>query len=120
EVRALAWDQAKPPTQNDAEVSRINNLPGGRAILDNRTLNLGTHHQKILIVNGSEGLIAFCGGLDVNPDRLHPTGSGPNQGGGPGSPLDDVHCRIRGPAADSLLLIFRQGWPDHPVNDTAE
>jgi hypothetical protein len=46
-VRAILWDEVGK--QNTAEVDHINALPSGAAILDNRTLNFGSHHQKILI-----------------------------------------------------------------------
>lgn len=131
QIRALLWDQFG--TQNTAEVKSINRLANSAAILDNRTLNLGVHHQKILIVKGSEGLIAFCGGVDLNADRISPcpgnrsghggSSGGSGSGGGGGSPLHDVHCRITGPAAHDLLKIFVERWldhPDHPARDRAK
>lgn len=106
QIRAMLWDQAG--TQNTNEVDAINALANGAAILDNRTLNFGSHHQKILIVKGSEGLISFCGGVDPNPDRLNVIDAQSGQ------PLHDVHCRIKGPAAYDLLRIFIERWNDHP------
>jgi phosphatidylserine/phosphatidylglycerophosphate/cardiolipin synthase-like enzyme len=115
EIRAMLWDQLG--TQNTAEVERINALPNrnGAAILDNRTKNLGSHHQKIVIIRLLGQLIAYCGGIDINPDRLWAKGTGPNAGGDTdGAPFHDVHCRIRGPAAFDLLQVFLQRWDDHP------
>lgn len=106
QIRAMFWDQVG--TQNNRGVEQISNLKNGAAILDNNTLNLGAHHQKILIVKGQEGLIAFCGGVDPNPDRI----ASVNQQSG--SPMHDVHCRIKGPAARELLTIFCNRWTDHP------
>ena len=111
-VRALLWDQFG--SQNKAEVDHVNALARGAAIHDNRTLNFGSHHQKVLVVNGSEGLIAFCGGIDLNPDRIRPVTTGSFSSGGAGTPLHDVHCRIEGSAAFDLAEIFRQRWNDHP------
>jgi phosphatidylserine/phosphatidylglycerophosphate/cardiolipin synthase-like enzyme len=111
-VRALLWDQFG--RQNSAEVDNINAMPNGAAILDNRTLIFGSHHQKVLIVNGREGLYAFCGGIDLNPDRINTVTTGTFSSGGAGSPLHDVHCQIQGPAAFDLLQIFHQRWNDHP------
>lgn len=78
----------------------------------------GSHHQKVLVVNGAKGLIAFCGGIDINPDRVDPANVGHNVGSGVtvGSPMHDVHCRIRGPAARELLRTFVERWKDHPEN----
>jgi phosphatidylserine/phosphatidylglycerophosphate/cardiolipin synthase-like enzyme/outer membrane protein OmpA-like peptidoglycan-associated protein len=110
QVRVMLWDQYG--TQNSAEVDHINNwLSNGAAILDNRTLQtgFGSHHQKILIVKGADGLTAFCGGIDINPDRIPPP-----TGSTRGAPLHDVHCRITGPAAYDVLRIFLDRWQDHP------
>jgi phosphatidylserine/phosphatidylglycerophosphate/cardiolipin synthase-like enzyme len=139
EVRAILGDQLG--MQNSKEVQFINSLPGGRAIHDSRHVsavdpnllgragaaigpgllgkgvlarlgagrtNVGFHHQKILIVKGSQGLIAFCGGVDISPTRIFQSSSDP------GSPLHDVHCQIKGPAAHDLLRIFVERWWDHP------
>jgi phosphatidylserine/phosphatidylglycerophosphate/cardiolipin synthase-like enzyme len=108
EIRAMLWFSNAPPGQNLLEVALINDLPTGAAIYDSRHLTWGSHHQKIVIVYGSEGLIGFCGGLDMNPDRL---ASSIYCGG---CPMHDVHCRITGPAANDLLKIFVERWMDHP------
>jgi len=129
QVRAMIWDDATNPETsisnwNTPQVDRINGIPDNKildatgtsiifanaaAILDNNTLNLGSHHQKILIVKGTKGLIAFCGGVDFNKDRVNSL-SPPRQ---IGSPIHDVHCRIKGPAAWDLLQIFIHRWNDH-------
>jgi phosphatidylserine/phosphatidylglycerophosphate/cardiolipin synthase-like enzyme len=75
-------------------------IKSGGAIIDSRTLRFGCHHQKILVVSGKDGLQAFCGGLDINTDRLEQ--------------YHDVHCRIRGSGALELSHIFEQRWDDHP------
>lgn len=132
QVRAMLWDQFG--RQNSAEVRRINALANGAAILDNHTfssfraVNVGSHHQKVLVVKGSEGLIAFCGGIDLNPDRI-PAPSKPSTSGGgltgavvsssggssgAGTPLHDVHCRVVGPSAHDLLNTFIRRWDAHP------
>lgn len=115
QIRAMLWDHTSscpnpaPHVQNTAEVMRINEwLSTGAAILDGRTLSYGSHHQKVLIVKGAQGLIAFCGGVDINSDRILQAGATP------GAPFHDVHCRIQGPAAHELLKIFLQRWQDHP------
>ncbi len=110
QIRMMLWDQWG--RQNSAEVTRVNNLANGAAILDNRTLNYGSHHQKVLIVKGSQGLITFCGGVDINDDRINVVSRLA------GSPMHDVHCKIKGPASYDLLNIFLERWDDHP-NHTA-
>jgi phosphatidylserine/phosphatidylglycerophosphate/cardiolipin synthase-like enzyme len=139
QVRAMLWDQAFS-RQNTAEVAHINALAHGGAILDGQTngtvmrVNVGSHHQKVLVVKGSKGLIAFCGGIDLNPDRIRASssrGGGGASGGGSislsgavasssgssgqaGEPLHDVHCRIVGPSAHDLLTTFIRRWDAHP------
>jgi phosphatidylserine/phosphatidylglycerophosphate/cardiolipin synthase-like enzyme len=125
QVRAMLWDQRPLSGQNRAEVQHINALPNGAAIYDNYTfsdsslVNVGSHHQKVLIVKGEEGLIGFCGGVDINPNRVlasPPTasrGSGSGSGGG-GDPLHDVHCQITGPSTFDLLSTFIRRWYAHP------
>jgi phosphatidylserine/phosphatidylglycerophosphate/cardiolipin synthase-like enzyme len=105
-------------TQNTPECEFVNTLPTGAAVLDDNWLHdlYGSQHQKILIINGSGGLTAFCGGVDINPDRVCPKApsSGSSGASGQGSPLHDVHCRIAGPAADDLLQIFVKRWYANP------
>jgi phosphatidylserine/phosphatidylglycerophosphate/cardiolipin synthase-like enzyme len=110
DVRALLWDQ--PGTQNSAEVDHINALPGGhgRAILDNNTLDIivGSHHQKFLVLNGAQGAFAFCGGVDINPDRL----DSPHHGAE--GAFHDVHAKVEGPAVADIHRSFVDRWNAHP------
>ena len=101
--------------ENKPAIEHINALSHGIAIYDNRHLEFGSHHQKILVVKGSAGLIAFCGGIDIHSDRLLKTEKGPGAGE-KGAPLHDVHCRIQGPAAYDLLKIFVERWQDYTQN----
>ncbi len=78
-----------------------------RCTIDDGTRPRGSHHQKILVVSGSEGLVAFYGGVDMNPDRI---GAGR---------MHDVHARVRGPAAEDVLALAKLRWnhlvdPDGP------
>lgn len=118
QIRAMLWYQHFTDLwQNSKEVDRINKLETGAAILDSRHLYFGSHHQKILIVKGTKGLIAFCGGVDINPDRVCSPCSWLVSDGGDGIPFHDVHCRIQGFAAYDLLRIFVERWQDHPDHD---
>jgi phosphatidylserine/phosphatidylglycerophosphate/cardiolipin synthase-like enzyme len=122
EIRCMLWANLKGPgSVTDAltapQVKFINKLPTGRAILDSKTalltipsrspiplqlpIHTGSHHQKVLVTNGKLGLIAFCGGIDFSPDRLGAGG------------FQDVHCKVRGPAANDLLQLFVDRWSDY-------
>lgn len=104
-------DQVLTPI-NSESMAFINSLPNSGAILDGRHLIAGSHHQKVLIVRSGDRLIAWTGGIDVNPDRLHEKGV--NGSLATGSPLFDVHVRIEGPAAVDLLQTFVDRWTRHP------
>ncbi len=112
QVRALSWGGTKGVISDPTKaVDTINNLKNGQAFKDDRTLGFGSHHQKVVVVNGSEGLVAFCGGIDIDPNRAFPKGvHGSNFAG---APFHDVHCRIRGPAAWDLLNTFIERWADY-------
>lgn len=109
---------------NTPIVTTINGLKHGLAVHDQRVMELtgfssvaaatlgystkvGAHHQKVLLVNGDQGLIAFQGGIDIDPDRR-------SLGGGPG--LHDVHTRLMGPAAWFLYEGFMKRWNEHPTS----
>lgn len=132
DIRVMLYHQnALSGEDNTPDVNFVSTLPTGRAIHDDRVVKggflphffkpsvpyIGVHHQKLLVINGTEGLIAFQGGMDINVDRLHfppedkkakpPTPAGPFG-------LHDVHTRIRGLAAAALWKIFIERWSDHP------
>ncbi len=107
QIRIMLWDQ--PKKKNTAEIQRVKELPNDcDGILDNNTLNLGAQHQKVLLIRGQRGLTAFCGGIDINEDRIREVKRSP------GSPYHDVHCKIQGPAAHDLVDVFVQRWLAHP------
>lgn len=79
---------------------------------------LAAHHQKVLVIFDGERLVAYCGGIDFNPNRALVTtncipGSA-TQKINPSDPQHDTHCRIIGPAASDLLATFVDRWLDHP------
>jgi phosphatidylserine/phosphatidylglycerophosphate/cardiolipin synthase-like enzyme len=89
-------------------VQRTDGSPLAIAVLDGATRGvLGCHHQKILLVYGSEGLIGFFGGVDINEDRVFAESSG--------RPMHDVHCRVVGAAANDLLELFVSRWKSCPA-----
>lgn len=120
-VRSLLWSQLQrfdlptlppfaAPILNSESVNKINALPGnnGRAILDQELLESGSHHQKLLIANGNFGAVAFCGGIDINPNRLD------TQTHDAKSPYHDIHAKVEGPAVADLNRTFVQRWNHHP------
>jgi hypothetical protein len=101
---------------NYRAVQVINAMPNSKAVLDNATLFAGSHHQKVLIVHSGDKLVAYCGGMDINPDRLHPKGV--KGSGATGAPLHDVHLKIEGPGAFELLRTFTERWHATPAADS--
>ncbi len=97
QVRALLYKRQFLPNWNKGEVDFINGLKGGQAFLDDRYLVAGSHHQKLLLVNSSDGLVGFCGSSDIHPFRRD---------------WHEVHCRVRGPAARDLHDVFAERWND--------
>ena len=67
--------------------------------------NEGSHHEKVLVVKGEQGLIGFCGGIDINHDRIWGV-----DGAFRSTVLHDVHCELRGYAAWVLLHRFMWRW----------
>lgn len=66
----------------------------------------GAHHQKVLIVKRGDTLVGYCGGVDINANRLYQIK--------PTDPQHDTHCRIVGPSARDLLETFLRRWRHHP------
>ena len=135
QIRLLLWDPPGLVYPNHAQlhaeaVKALNRIPNCHAQVDDGGLTK-SHHQKLIVVRGTEGLVALGGGVDVNVDRIHTTppppgavradrpsrlgwgggsggsGSGP---GGSGDPLHDVHARATGPTALPLLRMFIRRW----------
>lgn len=74
-------------------------------------------HQKIAVVRNDAGLHAYCGGIDLNPNRLDDRDHGV-----PG-PYHDVHARLDGIAAGEIATTFIERWnrpaaPADPVRPT--
>jgi phosphatidylserine/phosphatidylglycerophosphate/cardiolipin synthase-like enzyme len=135
QIRVLLWDPPRlvyPTHQrlHTEAVRALNRIPNCHAQQDDAGLTK-SHHQKLLVVRGAEGLIALCGGVDINADRIHTLpppagavrrdrprglgwvgGSGGSASGaaGAGEPLHDVHARLSGPTALPLLRVFLRRW----------
>lgn len=130
-VRVLLWNNIVPTEYT--ELGRRNNLmqkalidllnPRAPApeetprralcILDGNTRFTGSHHHKVLLVFGAEGLVGFLGGIDIAADRVEATKArfmiGPEYFE-VGAPLHDVHTRVEGQAAHDLLTLAVNRW----------
>jgi phosphatidylserine/phosphatidylglycerophosphate/cardiolipin synthase-like enzyme len=112
----LAKDYARTKTSrvvNEPAVNFINGLAGSgldtAAILDDRHLPSGSHHQKIVVVKAGGKLIAYVGGIEANVDRLS---SVPGESG---SPLFDASVRLEDAGAWLVLRSFILRWDIHPA-----
>ncbi len=132
EVRGLLWrSHVKAAGFNREEHSRLAervNEAGGTLLLDHRVRSLGSHHQKVVIVersgDGSRDE-AFVGGIDLchgrRDDASHrgdpqPEDIEPAYGDRP--PWHDVQARVAGPAVGDLVETFRERWNDPtPMDD---
>jgi len=116
QVRALLWDDSTlMGNNNSGAVDRINALPDGmgRAILDDEAPGItGSHHQKMLLVNGAPHAVAFCGGIDINSDRRDSHKHGAHGG------FHDVHAKFEGPAVNNLHRNFFRRWNSNPDHTT--
>jgi phosphatidylserine/phosphatidylglycerophosphate/cardiolipin synthase-like enzyme len=125
EIRVMAWANGvmtpfeKPSTIY--AIDAINRIPTGRGIVDWKTgiwwnppvtnsfFHIGAHHQKVLVTRGPGKVAAFLGGIDIDPTRIDKPAKNAILDFG----WQDVHCRIVGPAANSVMLLFRQRWDDY-------
>ena len=66
--------------------------------------SFGFYHQKFGVVKAGVNVYGYCGGIDINPNRLDDV-----RHVAPG-PYHDVHARVEGPAARDVALSFEQRW----------
>ncbi len=71
---------------------------------------LGAHHEKVVIVKNADGLVAYCGGIDINKGRIATTIGKKEY---PFPSLHDAACRLEGPAAHAVLQRFKRRWHNH-------
>ena len=77
QIRVLMWDAPSliypgHSKLHDAAVTALNKIPNCHAQQDagGGLTSTKAHHQKLVVVQGAQGLIALAGGVDVNADRL--------------------------------------------------
>jgi len=68
------------------------------------TRHFGLFHQKLSIVKVGADHFGYCGGMDLNPNRLDDVDHMARE------PYHDVHARIEGDAVHDLALTFDQRW----------
>ncbi len=114
-VRVLLWSLPLVDIQHmDAALTAIRLMPpptGGFIADQSQPWPQGAFHQKILIINGSDGAYAFCGGIDLYRDRR----DSPRHGAP--AAFHDVHAKVEGPAVVDLFNTFVDRWNKHvPVS----
>jgi phosphatidylserine/phosphatidylglycerophosphate/cardiolipin synthase-like enzyme len=73
--------------------------------------HFGFYHQKFGVVRAGPALYGYCGGIDINPNRLD------DHRHVAYGPYHDIHARVEGPAARDVELSFEQRWGrDGPAN----
>ena len=66
--------------------------------------HFGFYHQKFAVVGAGDARHGYCGGIDINPNRLDDARH--LQAG----PYHDVHTKVEGPAVRDLELTFQERW----------
>jgi len=66
--------------------------------------HFGFYHTKFAIVGAADARYGYCGGIDINPNRLDDARH--LQAG----PYHDVHTKVEGPAVRDLELTFQERW----------
>jgi phosphatidylserine/phosphatidylglycerophosphate/cardiolipin synthase-like enzyme len=119
QVRAMFFDgivlqagsflKIMPEGMSSINIYRVlQELPNGGAIMDSKHSQPATHHQKLLVVQGGLGIIAFIGGMDIQPNRAMPNP------GGNDTPWHDTMVRLVGSGALDCRTVFQERWLDHP------
>ncbi len=64
----------------------------------------GLYHQKLGVVWTPDGPVGYCGGMDINTDRLD------DERHLASYPFHDIHARLEGPSVRDLAITFQQRW----------
>jgi phosphatidylserine/phosphatidylglycerophosphate/cardiolipin synthase-like enzyme len=76
-----------------------------------KAFDVATHHQKFMVVKKGIETVAFCGGLDISPERV-PQASG-------GFVWHDTHAKLEGKIARDLEREFVLRWNREKDKSTA-
>jgi phosphatidylserine/phosphatidylglycerophosphate/cardiolipin synthase-like enzyme len=102
-----------PFVPNDEATESLNEISKGQAIWDARYRPAASHHQKLCVLKNSEGLVAYVGGIDINPNRVNSLDHDDFDRGQ--TPYHDIQAKVEGPASLDILRSFISRWNDHPA-----
>lgn len=71
----------------------------------------GVYHQKFAVVRTDTGHFGYCGGIDLNPDRLDDANHLVKL------PYHDVHTKVEGAAVRDLSISFNERWTRDGAGD---
>ena len=126
EVRGLLWrshsDHASFSAQENQRLGTELNEAGGEALLDQRVRRLGSHHQKLFVIQHHTDPardVAFVGGIDLShgrrDDAAHdgdPQQQQMDERYGERAPWHDAALELHGPVVGDLLTTFAERWDD--------
>lgn len=113
QVRVILWEQgplSPGRAANTATINHVDALPGhnGFGILDGQTRIVGSHHQKFMVAYRTpDEAAAFCGGIDINPNRIDTERHDLKWA------YHDTHALLQGPAIKDFMRLFVERWNDH-------
>ena len=98
-------------TEN-TDARNLFNAVGGKGVIDGRYPYAGSHHQKSAIIQREGEAVAYCGGIDIAPDRwdTQSHNSDVRRTREVYAGWHDIHVRMRGPVALDIELNFRDRW----------
>jgi phosphatidylserine/phosphatidylglycerophosphate/cardiolipin synthase-like enzyme len=91
-----------PARIEDNPLNDLNGFPWDSLLTLQR--HFGFYHQKFGIVRAGGAYYGYCGGIDINPNRLDDARHVAH------GPYHDVHARVEGRAARDVALSFEQRW----------
>jgi phosphatidylserine/phosphatidylglycerophosphate/cardiolipin synthase-like enzyme len=129
-VKILKWDMPWVTQAQFPEYFSINAFKslGADAALDMEGLPLSepfslpnearvytayAHHMKLVTINSADGIVAYCGGMDIVSDRLG--GQDHKESKGFAGGIHDVQMKVEGPAAIELEHVFWMRWESNSI-----
>jgi N-acetylmuramoyl-L-alanine amidase len=120
--RMDAWIASLPSDKRDnlQYVVSLHPVTLARAwLMQGRSVNPGSHHQKFMIVKRGSETVAFCGGLDIESRKV-PAGwsYSVRPEGYILAGWHDIHVKMRGPIARDLEKEFALRWNRESAQST--